>query len=390
MNIGVVIGLYDSAQKPFFVFSHVVPHEVAQKICQKALAVQKVLSGEPSDNEGIFSLASNMVSVFIHFTWYFHPSKNQLLPLIIAFTTPINDQRILYKFFPQFSILSKEIKSDLIELLNSTKRLEDFIRTAPKYIEEHYNFDAMMSRIRKLQLEEDKDVNGSTVVVGVALSGKNSLVDRPITFLNETIPKNLDQIILPLITGSKIVIIVDASKINSEEPSSEMIKLVNAAIATLRIFAPHRMIKVWKNYDTFPSKKSISRFNVFCLDHGLRKQAKKENWVVIDLIERKIHGGEENRFCSELFKEILEAEGRSPTHAKVVARKKVDWLLFHASTFLEPDLEPDQVKKRVENFLPYLEKDVLVIIARLIQRANPSVSNYIMKKLSLRKRLLGF
>ncbi len=389
MNIGLVIGLYDSRQQPFFVFSNVVPQEVAEKICQKALSVQKVLSGEPADNEGIFSLASNMVSVFIHFSWYIHSSINKLLPLVIAFTTPIHDQRILYKFFPQFSAIAKEIKDELIDLMKTTNKLEDFMKTAPHFIKEHYNIDVVLDKLRSQQPTDD-DKNQSDTVFITGEDDNQHRVEKPISLLNETIPKNVDKIILPFITGAKAAIIIDADQFTGEENNPESVKLVNATIAVLQTFAPHRNIKVWKNYHAFPPKKSLSRYNVFILDDELHKKVKKENWVVIDLFKQKIYGGEENKFCVELFQEALDAEQKSPTHAKVVVRKKVDWLLFNASTFLEPDLEPEQVKRRVQDLQSHLDKDVMVIIARLVQRANPQVSDYIMKRLSLRKRLIGF
>ncbi len=388
MTMGLVIGLYDSSQQPFFVFSNVVPQEVAEKICKKALAVQKVLSGEPSDNEGIFSLAGDMVSVFIYFAWYFHPSVTKLLPLIIAFTTPIKDQRLLYKFFQPLSVIAKEIKDELIDLMGTTTKLGDFMKTAPKFIEEHYDIKIIREKLKKLQMADDERNQGDSAFI--TTNDEQILVEKPISLLSKTIPKNLDKIILPLISGAKVAILIDVDRFTGEKGDSNLIKLVNATISVLQTFAPHRSIKVWKNYHAFPPKKSLSRYNVFIIDDELQKKVKKEDWVIIDLFNNKIHGGEENKFCSELFQEALESEQRSPTHAKVVVRKKVDWLLFHASTFLEPDLEPDQVKKRVEDLRSHLDKDVMIILARLIQRANPHVSDYIMKRLSLRKRLLGF
>lgn len=356
MSYGFVIGLFDFKIGPYPVYFRNVSKDVASKIVIKGTIFQGSLQTTQSSGESIISFPSQSISAYIYLFLQIIDGKE--FPILVAFVTNIKDQSSLYRDAEDLRSISNQIKDEIMNLQNyeSSRTLSQDIETImeSKFTESYLN-DIFNQNIKQL---EKMDFHNNDIQI------------KPLGLVSHIVKKNFDQVLYGLIIGEPIVI---------RGNDDQIIKLM---IDTFALITPHRKIRSIILQNNKKAEDYTALYDIVGTTYQIKAN---KSFILIDLEKGKIKGGRKNRYCEQMWTDLVEAEKRNTKLLQMLANRRVNWLLTSVSAITKGEDEETQ-KDTIKSLTQKIDRDSLYLIAKLIEEKNPMMFKHIISSYNLRSR----
>ena len=367
-DYGICIGMVGGEVSTNLLFERNLDSNSAFHIIKKGNVVHGGLNlSNQVEGESIISFPSVNSSGFLFITRQIVDKYNKEIPIIIAITTSLKDQVILYKNINELKRITKTIKTSLLDLFTQEKNNEK-IKVLINNLMNTTFTDSWMNHVltQKSIIESKVSVNKKSVQ-------QEKIASNSIHLLQSMLKKNLDQAIYAIIVGNPVVVI---------GKNSEMIKLV---IDTLSIFSPHRNLILNEVIGFFPKSMDIESYDLIGI-YPEYKPKRRKNYVFIDLEKSKIQGGKKNNFCIQLIKELSEAEKKSKKLLNMLAERRINWLIMSAASLTQVESKESQ-KKAINDLMKKIDRDSIYLIGKILEQKNSLLYKQILSQFSLKARI---
>ena len=367
-DYGICIGMAGGEVNTNLLFERNIDSNTALHIIKKGNVVHGGLNlSNQVEGESIISFPSVNSSGFLFITRQIVDKHNKEIPIIIAITTSLKDQVVLYKNINELKRITKTIKTSLLGLFNQEKNEEKIKVLINNLMNKTFTESWMNHNLTQKSVSEPKST----------LNKKNSLQEKTTTnsihLLQSMIKKNLDQAIYAIIVGNPVIVI---------GKNSEILKLV---IDTLSIFSPHRNLVLNEVLGFFPKSMDIESYDLIGI-YPEYKPKRRKNYVFVDLEKSKIQGGKKNNYCIQLIDELLEAEKKSKKLLNMLAERRINWLIMSAASLTQVENIETQ-KRAINDLMKKIDRDSIYLIGKILEQKNSLLYKQILSQFSLKARI---
>ncbi|MFX0125485.1 MAG: hypothetical protein ACFFAE_17825 [Candidatus Hodarchaeota archaeon] len=273
------------------------------------------------------------------------PVNGNNIPIALATLFSDEEQVLLYRQAP---VLSKRSR-DVINRMKAEIPTLGLNHLLTPNIQEQIN---ELSSIAKFEVVVKERVFEREIAF------RDPEIIRPnVRFLNNASKKGIDGLIAAVIIGKPIAVIGDPP-------------LVELVFTTLEMFCPHRSPK------KLPYTTKFIDADFVGIEPKLRKEYLKQDYVILDLPKKKVHGGKPSTFAQRLLDSTKDLEGDVCSR---LIQTRLNWLVSKATQLAEVcrgevnRQEIETLKTDVE------EKETFELIAHIAETFNPATKEIIRK-----------
>jgi hypothetical protein len=365
-DFGICIGVIGEKNKANILYERNVANNSAIHIINKGNVVQGSLNlSNQIEGESIISFPSVNTSGYLFITRHLSDSLGRGIPFVIAITTSLKNQVMLYKNINELKLITKTIKASLLKLHNPREG-EEKIKVIVKNLMNSTYTESWMNQIFGTNIKIQQK---ATMKKKKQIQEKS----RNIAQLQHLIKKNLDQVVYSLVVGNPVVII---------GKNAEILKFI---VETLSLFTPHRNLRINDVIGFFPKPMSSESYDLIGI-YPEYKPKKRKDQVTVDLEKSKVQGGKKNKYCESLLKELEGAEKKSEKLFTLLIERRINWLLMSAASLTQVE-DLNKQKIAINDLMKKLDRDSIYLIGKILEQKNSLVYKQILNRFSLKSRL---
>jgi hypothetical protein len=365
-DFGICIGVIGEKNKAIILYKRNIENNSAIHIINKGNVIQGSLNlSNQIEGESIISFPSVNTSGYLFITRHLSDSLGRGIPLVIAITTSLKAQVVLYKNINELKLITKTIKASLLKFYKPNEGEEKIKVIIDNLLNSTYT-ESWMNQIFVTNMK----IQPKTVIKKKTKTPEKA---RNIALLQKLIKKNLDQVVYSLVVGNPVVVI---------GKNAEILKFI---IETLSLFAPHRNLRINDVIGFFPKPMSSESYDLIGI-YPEYKPKKIKDQITVDLERSKVQGGKKNKYCENLLKELEEAEKKSEKLFILLIERRINWLMMSAASLTQVE-DLNKQKTAINDLMKKLDRDSIYLIGKILEQKNSLVYKQILNQFSLKSRL---